>query len=153
MGLRTYGRNRGWAAPQWAYCSRASLRLRAPFTVRRTSPASASSWPSSSHQQTGHSPSAPGASSVLYPQHGQRKRACAKAPTIAWTRTGTKGFTRKAASRLLLLATSCFARFFRVPRESHKKEQAGAFAPACLTSPMRNNKSGIRLARSRGLLS
>jgi hypothetical protein len=61
------------------------------LTVRRTSAASSSSWPSSSHQQTGHNASAPGVSSVLYPQHGQRKRVSSGLSTVHRRERGPGG--------------------------------------------------------------
>ena len=71
-GLRTNRRKFGWQAPHWRKWTRASARLNCPLTVRCASAASSSSWPSSSHQQTGHNDRAAGASRVRYPQHGQR---------------------------------------------------------------------------------
>jgi len=50
--------------------------------------------PSSSHQQTGHNPSASGASSVLYPQQGQRNLACTNVSTQGLTAKGEREFTQ-----------------------------------------------------------
>ena len=75
-------RQKAWDAPRRNAHSALAPRSGSswPFTVSRTSAASSSSWPSSSHQQTGHNARAPGVSSVLNPQHGQRKRLSTTSP-------------------------------------------------------------------------
>ena len=91
IGLRTYGRNRGCAAPHSTKCFRASARLSGPFTVSHTLVASSSSCPSSSHQQTEHNSSTAGADSVRYPQHGQRY----KFSTSQWTDPSRAGLRKR----------------------------------------------------------
>jgi len=71
-GARTRPTNRGSEAPQARKFARAAVRLRMPLGPPHTTSASASSWPSSCHQQTGHSSKIPGALSVRLPQQRQR---------------------------------------------------------------------------------
>ena len=71
----------------------------APFTVRRTSAASSSSWPSSSHQQTGHSPSVRRLQRLCIRSRGSENELRASSPRKAWTAYWGLEFTRKAIFR------------------------------------------------------